>query len=803
MANIKKNFNFRNGVQVDDDNLLVTTTGLVGIGTTVPTESLDVRGNVKVIGDFTATNSVVGVLTITEASPTRIIGAGVSIQSGIVTAQGTGIVTFFGDARFLQGMPTSQWEDTNAGLGVSSIYNTGGTVGIGTTSPQFTLQIGGNTNPEIGVGISSSGDIKATGIVTASTFSGNVVGNVSGNITGNVTGNLNSLGVSTVADLRVTDLDVDGHTNLDNVNISGLTTFINSNNTAGMRARTFATTSGIAVGELRVLKSPDNTISTGGPMIQLFTDDTPAPLNGPGNNDTISFFTSLFAGQFVQDGSLQLNKNFNVAGVTTLTGITSFFGDVFFPEKIEGSAGFERMNGIKYNSSGASLEFNGFADATFGADDTFGRHLRLFSTTGGGGTLSKTAGSFTIIRALNTSLGIQCGMSSEITLGGHGLDATLMRLSPVGAGIVTIRNANIPQQLTALNANITGIVTAAELNAPSIGVGTITPANDIHVRKSGNAEIQVTSDTGIAGITVGRESGTSNGSNAEIRFGSESGVGAPYSSSGTTLDIINHSTGNFNYYLSANNPGGSQGDFHWLKGFNSDNLMTLTGGGALGIGITLPTAKLHVVGGGKITGNLEVTNNINLGGNFAGNVTGNLIGDVTGNVTGNLTGLINSPVSGVSTITNLEISNVGIGTSVNGKIVNISSNPNQKIIINNDSQVGIFTDTFDDDNVGVAINRNLHIKKAVSVGNTTRSAVDFSDAVNISNEGETGLPFNRSQLAYMIPPRVTTAQRNLLRDAYNNSATLISGAMVYVTDLAGGPKLQVWNGSAWETITSS
>ena len=36
MANIKKNFNFRNGVQVDDDNLLVTSTGLVGIGTTVP-----------------------------------------------------------------------------------------------------------------------------------------------------------------------------------------------------------------------------------------------------------------------------------------------------------------------------------------------------------------------------------------------------------------------------------------------------------------------------------------------------------------------------------------------------------------------------------------------------------------------------------------------------------------------------------------------------------------------------------------------------------------------------------------------
>ena len=42
MANITKSFNFRNGVQVDDDNLLVNPSGLVGIGTTIPTEALDV-----------------------------------------------------------------------------------------------------------------------------------------------------------------------------------------------------------------------------------------------------------------------------------------------------------------------------------------------------------------------------------------------------------------------------------------------------------------------------------------------------------------------------------------------------------------------------------------------------------------------------------------------------------------------------------------------------------------------------------------------------------------------------------------
>ena len=53
MANITKSFNFRNGVQVDDDNLLVNPSGLVGIGTTVPTEALDVRGDCVVSVSYT------------------------------------------------------------------------------------------------------------------------------------------------------------------------------------------------------------------------------------------------------------------------------------------------------------------------------------------------------------------------------------------------------------------------------------------------------------------------------------------------------------------------------------------------------------------------------------------------------------------------------------------------------------------------------------------------------------------------------------------------------------------------------
>ena len=38
MPNYKKSFNFRNGVQVDDDNFIVNPNGLVGIGTSFPRE---------------------------------------------------------------------------------------------------------------------------------------------------------------------------------------------------------------------------------------------------------------------------------------------------------------------------------------------------------------------------------------------------------------------------------------------------------------------------------------------------------------------------------------------------------------------------------------------------------------------------------------------------------------------------------------------------------------------------------------------------------------------------------------------
>ena len=208
MANYRKSFNLRNGVQVDDDNFIVNANGLVGIGTSVPTEFLDVHGNIKVVGVVTANNLYVGIATVGFLTAT-----GVSV-SGVVTA-----ASFSGSASGLTGIyaiAVDGWY-TNAG-NISTTSN----VGVGTTNPQGTLQIGtgvtfnsggnatysgiitassfdgvGSNITSINASNISSGtlsnsrlpsDINVSGVVTATSFVGNVTGNLTGNVTGNVTG---------------------------------------------------------------------------------------------------------------------------------------------------------------------------------------------------------------------------------------------------------------------------------------------------------------------------------------------------------------------------------------------------------------------------------------------------------------------------------------------------------------------------------------------------------------------------------------------------------------------------------------
>ena len=242
MANYRKSFNLRNGVQVDDDNFIVNANGLVGIGTSIPTEFLDVRGNIKVVGLVTASSvstpnlQVAGVATFTS-----LTDGTTRISSGIITAS-TGIVTYYGDGKGLTNIPTSQWVDVNPGTGYSSIY-AAGTVGIANTMPYYFLQVGGNPDTTSGVGINSTGDIKATGIVTATSFVGSGIG-----VTQIVASNIES---GTLSNSRLPS----------NINISGVVTatsfignFIGNVTGTASTAQTLTGTPNITVGVVTATK---------------------------------------------------------------------------------------------------------------------------------------------------------------------------------------------------------------------------------------------------------------------------------------------------------------------------------------------------------------------------------------------------------------------------------------------------------------------------------------------------------------------------------------------------------------------
>ena len=688
MANIKKNFNFRNGVQVDDDNLLVTSTGLVGIGTTVPTEALDVRGNVKIIGDLSATNSVVGILTITELKPTQIIGAGVSIKSGIVTAEGAGIVTFYGDARFLQGMPTSQWQDVDVGLGYTSIFNTGGNVGVGTTDPRATVQIGGDVDSsQEGVGISSVGNIKATGIVTASSFVGNLTGNITSATT--ISGNV---------DINA-DIDVDGHTNLDNVSVAGFTTVAQDLN-----------------------------------------------VDGHTNLDNVSVAgVSTFTGLLKANGQTGLN-NVSVVGTTTFfpTGnYTRFFTEIDAQGGIEvGPVGFSTFNSSVVVSAGATLnELNVTGVSTFGGRIQGAATNNVIPFLYSNMTDLPSAGSYhgavAHVHATGSLYYAHAGQWWELV--------NKESDGRVGTGTETYNIGNL---------NSAGIITATtELNSPLIGVGTDVPANPIQVRGTGNTEIQVTSDTGIAGLTVGRESGTNNTNNAEFRYGG--GGGAPYSSA-QSLDIINYGTGNFNYHISANNPGAAEGDYHWHKGINSGKLMTLTNTGRLGIGETQPNETLTVSGVCTISansfvgGNFFVVGNTTIGGDVS--IGGNLIiPSINTNITGNLTGSVFGNVnifSGISTF-----KKVGVNTT-------------------------ICFDSLDFDGINA-----IGAFKRLGIGQTQPDGI-------LDVSGEDSNPVKK----FILLPQVSAGSTSVIQ-----AETPVGGGLIYNTTLR---KLQFYNGTNWETVTS-
>ena len=631
MANYIKSFNFRNGVQVDNDNFIVNAVGRVGIGTTVPEKLLDVRGNAKIVGHITATDaSVSGIVTVGSIT--------INGSTGTISA-----TTFSGSAGQTFGDQAVVAISTDGFIAGSTGLTTTSSIGIGTTSTAFELQVGGDPTVS-GFGVTSgnvtaSGNLKVSGI---STLGVTTVTDLTGQQL--IVSGISTLGVTTTTDLTAQSLDVSGISTLgvttvtdltgQQLNISGVSTFSNS-----ILIGTAAT---VGFGSTAYFKNNVKAIFGTGEDLQIYHsgDSSNIKEDGTGNlniwGDDIFFYNSAgdqFKAKFETGGSVFLyhsnNKKFEttnegvlVSGGTTTGGLRVSGVSTFGDDILIGTGATVGFGSTAYFKDHAGIFLGDEEDLRIFHDGT-----ESFIHDNGTGGLVLLTGSSAIEMRANTD------------------PSEKMLLATPNDAVEIYYNGDKKFETSNTGVTVTG----------SIGIGTSAPSADLQIRKaSGDATLEVISDTASASISIGNSVGVGT-SSALINYGSTSGFGN--FSTSQSLDIINRDIGYINYFLSSN--ASNDSSFIWHRG-GSNQLMSLTRGGNLGIGITNPEHKLSVQGISTFSSAAHFGANVTIEGTLTigESITASLTGDVTGNVGGNI-----STTTGISTFNNVKASAVGIGTT--------------------------------------------------------------------------------------------------------------------------------------------
>jgi hypothetical protein len=648
MANYNKSFNFRNGVQVDDDNFIVNANGLVGIGTSIPTEFLDVHGTAKVTGLVTATN-----LTITGVST---FYSDVKIGSAVTVYASTGIVSataFYGDASNMTGVQQVAVEGwiVNAGN-----ISTTSKVGIGTTLPYHSLQVG--QNPLTGNGFSVdaiTGNVNATGIITAPSF----VGNLTGNVIGNVYGNIESIGVSTFATIQVgTGVTISGGIVNSNSFVGNITGNINSSGVS-----TFST---LQVG---------TGVTISGGIVTATSFSGPLTGNVTGNVTGIAS-TALTLPSSARISITSVNSGFTSTGIATVTDTLYVTG---FPAKIGvGTAtapeadievnktGISSIRVISSNNNIASIGIGRSAEIRTGNTNTFYSYstrnsLDIINSNSENvnyyldyGSAGVGTGNFNWIYGQSPSSPLM-----SLTYGGNlGLGVTnpQSKLYVVGTsyitGITTIDNdLRVNNDLYTGNLTFTGSITG------NLGITTFSRLGISTSTISSNSyEFFVGGDPVFGeGVSITKTSVRASGNIQSTNI-----ISTNINNSGiitSTLGFVGPLSGN----VTGNVTGTATTAFGSYNLTGSPNIIV----SSVGIGTTTITdanTSLYVVGNSEFYGNLTATGIITAS-SFSGNSTSATYASnagISSNVIGGIGSITQLSVTGVTTSQNGFTSGIGV-----------------------------------------------------------------------------------------------------------------------------------------------
>ena len=343
----------------------------------------------------------------------------------------------------------------------------------------------------------------------------------------------------------------------------------------------------------------------------------------------------------------------------------------------------------------------------------------------------------------------------------------------------------------ALNStNLTGTINNDRLPVTpqftSIGIGTDSPTDALHIQQSGAAEIYVGSNTNASSLRVGRNLDSND--SGMVKYGNTSGL---YSySTENSLDFMNFGQGNVNFYVEAGITTTSILNFNWIVG-NDNPLMTLTDQGNLGIGITNPTHKLNVQGISTFTESahfnesVTIDQDLTLGGNLTFGSGATITATFRGNLesadgsntvvtvpTGSSDPVENAEVKarivgGASTITKLDITGSG------------HSNPVFSVRASGASADSVGSDIVI--NVNNAAANKFVVNSIGGVGIGTTNPVDSLDMIYAQRPA--------------VVPNMTTAFRDALQSVAGIATS--PGSIIYNTTVN---KHQGYNGTSWNDL---